>query len=261
MRRPWRVYAVQSRLEFCWFFSIEHAITALMKHLIQAEPAVPQLSTERLLDHPDNAALKAIIIGGPVQPPPLVGKAIAVITTDGVEEIELLATLQFLRDRGATAHLVAPPMPSLPAALGVEMPQRRETHILTIRYINTGGWVPIDRLIGDVTESDYDGVIIPGGAWNPDALRGDEQVLGLVRQFHDAGKPVAAICHGPWVLADAGLLKDRRATCWWSMKMDVINAGGEFVDQPVVVHRGVITSRFPGDLPAFLEAVEVAVLG
>jgi protease I len=101
--------------------------------------------------------------------------------------------------------------------------------------------------------------VIPGGAFNPDALRADPAALAFVREIAAAGKPVAAICHGPWVLGDAGLLRGRKATSWWAMQKDIAGAGGTFVDEPVVVDGNVITSRAPIDLPAFLAAVTTAL--
>ena len=213
----------------------------------------PRISTAMLLSAPENADLRALILQ-PRRPP-----ATGVVATDGVEEIELTATLGFFRARGATVHLIAPPRPSYPAHFGVQIPEVRETHILTIRYMENGGWVRFDRTIDQARAADYDAVIIPGGAWNPDTLRADQAVLGFVRSMAAANKPVAAICHGPWVLGDAGLLQGRRATSWWSMQRDIAGAGGTFVDAPVVVDRNVITSRAPIDLPEFLRAVGEAV--
>ena len=219
----------------------------------------PRISTAMLLSAPENADLRALIVVPPENARQFAGRTIAVVATDGVEEIELTATLGFFRARGATVHLIAPPRPSYPAHFGVQIPEVRETHILTIRYMENGGWVRFDRTIDQARAADYDAVIIPGGAWNPDTLRADQAVLGFVRSMAAANKPVAAICHGPWVLGDAGLLQGRRATSWWSMQRDIAGAGGTFVDAPVVVDRNVITSRAPIDLPEFLRAVGEAV--
>jgi protease I len=219
----------------------------------------PRISTAALLSAPENLALYNLVTRAPADAREFAGKRIAVISADGVEEIELTATLQYFRARGATVHLIAPPRPSYPSHFGVQVPEIRETHILTIRYMENGGWIKFDRKLTEARPQDYDAVIIPGGAWNPDTLRADAAALDFVRAVSAAGKPVAAICHGPWVLGDAGLLKGRRATSWWSMQRDIVGAGGVFVDQAVVVDGNLITSRAPIDLPEFLNAIGAAL--
>lgn len=112
-----------------------------------------------------------------------------------------------------------------------------------------------DKTVDEVNVNQYDAFIVPGGSWNPDALRADPKVTRLIARAAEAGKIVAAICHGPWVLSDAGVLKGRRATAWWATKPDIENAGAIYLDEPVVVDGNVITSRAPIDLAPFVYAV------
>ena len=222
---------------------------------LEGTAMVPRLSTAALLAHPKNAALRALMTEPPSDPTEFRGRRVALIVTDGVEEMELTLPLRYLRARGATVDILAPPKPAFPDHLGVQMPAIRGTHLLTIRYIELGGWVRFDKLVGDANPADYDALYIPGGAWNPDALRADAQVLAFVRRIHADGKLIATLCHGPWVIADAGLLKGRRATAWWAMRKDIENAGATYIDEPVVVDGPFITARHPIDLAPFLTAV------
>jgi protease I len=231
--------------------------------LLQSEgtPIAPRISTPFLLAQPENAELHELLTQAPREPRLYAGKRVAVVSTDGVEEIELTATLQYFRDRGATVHLLAPGRPEYPAKFGVQIPAIRDTHILTIRYMDFGGWVAFDRQIEDATAAEYDAAIIPGGAWNPDTLRANPHALAFLKAMSQAGKPTAAICHGPWVLIDAGLLRGKRATSWWSMQKDLEGAGATFVDEAAVVDGNIVTSRCPGDIPAFLTAVGAQLAG
>ncbi len=221
----------------------------------ETSTATPRISNAQLLDAPENRELRELWVKPPADPAAYAGKKIAVIATDGVEEIELTSILHFFKTRGALVHLVSPKKPVYPAHLGLQIPAIRETHILTIRYIETAGWIKFDKSLDDTTAAAYDAVIVPGGAWNPDALRAEPKVLAFVREAAAAGKTVAAICHGPWVLSDAGLTRGKRATAWWSMKPDLENAGATYVDEPVVVDDNIITSRAPIDLAPFVRAV------
>jgi len=221
----------------------------------ETSAAVPRLSAAEMLRAPENREIYDIWTQQPSNLKEYSGKHLAVVATDGVEEIELMTVLHFFRSRGAQVHLIAPKKPSFPPMFGVQIPAVRETHILTIHFIETAGWIAFDKLLDDVSASDYDAVIIPGGVWNPDSLRADTQVLDLVREMAKQNKVVAAICHGPWVLADAGLLKGKRATAWWATKNDLTNAGATYVDEPVVVDSKIITSRAPTDLAPFVAAV------
>lgn len=126
---------------------------------------------------------------------------------------------------------------------------------MTVHYIETAGWVPFDRTLDSVKVGEYDVFIVPGGSWNPDALRAEQRAIQLIREAADAGKIVAAVCHGPWVLSDAGVLKGKRATAWWAMRPDLENAGATYLDQPVVVDGKVVTSRAPIDLAPFVGAI------
>ena len=109
----------------------------------------------------------------------------------------------------------------------------------------------VDKTVEEVDASDYDALLVPGGVGNPDQLRGDENVVSFVRDFFEQGKPVAAICHGPWVLVEAGVVRGRKLTSWPTLQTDIRNAGGNWVDQEVVVDKGLVTSRKPDDIPAF----------
>lgn len=221
----------------------------------ETSAAFPRISGAQLLDAPENAALRQIWTDPPSDPLAYAGKRIAVIATDGVEEIELTTILHFFKARGAVTHLIAPKKPKYPAYHGIQIPAVRETHILTIHYIETAGWVAFDKTLDEVDASAYDAFIVPGGAWNPDTLRADPQVRQLLQDAAAAGKILAAICHGPWVLSDAGLLRGKRATAWWSTQPDLENAGATFVDAPVVVDGNTVTSRAPIDLAPFVHAV------
>lgn len=216
--------------------------------------AVPRISAAQMLAAPENEALLEIW-NSPGDPTAYVGKRVAVVATDGVEEIELTTILHFFKTNGASVHLVSPKKPSYPAFLGLQLPAVRETHILTIRYIENGGWIAFDRVLDDVEASSYDAFIVPGGCWNPDSLRADSLAINLLKKAASLGKIVAAICHGPWVLSDAGLLKGKRATAWWSTRPDLENAGATFVDEAVVVDGAVVTSRAPTDLAPFVHAI------
>lgn len=221
----------------------------------ETSAAHPRISAAQMLDAPENAALRQIWTEAPGNPALYAGKRIVVIATDGVEEIELTTILHFFKARGAVIHLAAPKKPRYPAYHGMQIPAVRETHILTIHYIETAGWVAFDKTVDEVEVSDYDAFIVPGGAWNPDTLRSDVQVRKLLQDAAAAGKILAAICHGPWVLSDAGLLKGKRATAWWSTQPDLENAGATYVDTPVVVDGDTVTSRAPIDLAPFVQAV------
>jgi len=165
----------------------------------------------------------------------LEGKKVAVLATHGVERSELLEPMRALREAGATVHLIAP-------------------HGGTVRTWSNKNWadeVPVDRTLADVHVDEYDALILPGGVLNPDALRIVPDAVAFVRAFFDAGKPMGAICHGPWLLVEADVVRGRRATSWPSLRTDLTNAGGRWEDAEVVVDRGLITSRKPADLPAF----------
>jgi protease I len=169
----------------------------------------------------------------------LSGKTIAVLATDGFEQVELDQPVEALRKAGATVHIVAPE--------GGEI-QGFEHH-------DKGDKVGVDRTLGDVSADDYDGLVLPGGVINPDALRLEEKAIRFIAAFAGADKPVAAICHGPWTLIDAGIVKGRKMTSWPSLKVDLQNAGAEWVDETVVIDGKLVTSRNPDDLPAFCDGM------
>jgi protease I len=226
-----------------------------------SEPLVPTLDTTLLTTAAtqENARLGAFLDAKPQDPQALAGKRIALLTTDGVESIELTAQLKYFRDRGASIDVVAPKFTPPEAKWGLAYPSERRGHILTVRYMDNAQWVKIDRYLESVTPDDYDAVIIAGGTWNPDTLRILPQALDFVRGMAAAGKVTAAICHGPLVFVNAGLLKGKVATATWNVQLDIQNAGAKLVDAPVAVDGKLITSRHPLDLPDFLPAIEGAL--
>jgi protease I len=223
---------------------------------VETSPSVLKLSNAQMLDAPQNSAIRDIWLLPPDNPDLHAGRKFAVIATDGVEEIELTTVLHYFRSRGAQVDLIAPKKPSYPDFLGLQIPAVRETHIMTITFIAAGGWIKFDRLLEDASANDYDVVIVPGGVWNPDTLRADAKAIGFVQEAATAGKIVAAICHGPWVLSDAGLTRGKRATGWWSIKPDLENAGATYIDEPAVTDGKIVTARAPIDLAAFVHAID-----
>jgi protease I len=219
-------------------------------------PAEPWLSSAQLLDAPENKAIQDIWALPPQNPRLHQGLKVAVLATDGVEEIEISTILHYFRSRGAQVDLVSPKLPSYPTYLGIQFPGAREDHILTITYIATGGWIRFDRLLENTAGDDYDVVILPGGAWNPDTLRGDANAISFVQKAAAAGKIVAAICHGPWVISDAGLTRGKRVTGWLAIRRDLENAGATFIDEAAVTDGKIVTSRGPLDLAAFVYAID-----
>lgn len=227
---------------------------------LEASPALPRLSNAQMLDAAENSAIRDIWVLPPDDPNLHAGRRIAVVATDGVEEIELTTVLHYFRSRGAQVDLIAPRAPTYPDFLGLQVPVIRATHIFTITFIAPGGWLKFDRLLEEATAADYDVVIIPGGVWNPDSLRNDPKVIDFVRAAAAASKIVTAICHGPWVLSDAGLLRGKRAAAWWSIKPDLENAGAKFVDEPAVTDGRIVTARAPIDLAAFVHAIDALLV-
>src|SRR5689334_16274617 len=166
---------------------------------------------------------------------PLTGRKIVMIATDGVEQVELVQPRDALRAAGAEVHVVS---------LDGEPIQAFNHH-------DKGDTIDVDESLDAVRVGDYDGLVIPGGVANPDALRMDERAVGLARAFVEHDKPVAAICHGPWLLVEADVVRGRTLTSWPSLQTDIRNAGGTWVDEEVHVDQGLVTSRKPDDLPAF----------
>lgn len=163
------------------------------------------------------------------------GKRIAVLATDGVEQSELTEPMKAARDAGALVELIS-------LRPGEIQPETGDMKT---------GRVPVDRVIADVTPEQYDALILPGGAKNPDRLRMNGDAVDFVRSFWDAGKPIASICHGPWMLVEADIVRGLTVTSWPSLRTDIENAGGHWVDEQVHVDQGIVTSRKPDDLPAF----------
>lgn len=164
---------------------------------------------------------------------------ILILATDGFEKSELFGPREILLGRGAKVSLASPNAAPIQATV----------------MDDPGKTIRPDLIVDDVKAEDFDALILPGGVRNPDTLRTDAAAIDLIREFAAAGKPVAAICHGPWLLVEADLLRGRRATCWPSIRTDLANAGALVVDEPVVVGGNIITSRNPNDVPAFTDAV------
>ena len=169
----------------------------------------------------------------------LKGKKIAFLATDGVEQVELTEPWQAVKDAGAEVEL-----------LSLETGE-----IQGVNHMEKGDMFPVDKRVSDADPTDYDGLVLPGGVKNPDTLRTDEDAVSFVRAFFEQGKPVGAICHGPWVLVEADVVKGRTITSWPSLQTDIRNAGGTWVDEEVHVDAGLVTSRKPDDLPAFNEKI------
>jgi protease I len=166
---------------------------------------------------------------------PLEGKTIAFLATDGVEQVELTKPWEAVREAGGTPELI-----SLDSG-----------EIQGFQHLDKGDTFPVDGKVADADAGRYDALVLPGGVANPDFLRADRDATAFVRAFFEAGKPVAAICHGPWTLIDAGVVEGRTLTSWPSLQTDLRNAGATWVDEEVHVDEGLVTSRNPDDLPAF----------
>ena len=172
------------------------------------------------------------------------GKHVLVMATDRFEESELFGPRALLLERGAKVTL---------ASLAMEP-------ILGTVHDAPGRTIAPDLLIGDADAGDYDALLLPGGVGNPDRLRAEPDAVALILSFVEAGKPVAAICHAPWLLIEADVVRGRRVTSWPSIRTDLRNAGGEVVDEAAAVDGNIITSRNPDDVPAFTEALAQALL-
>jgi protease I len=164
---------------------------------------------------------------------------VLIVATDGFEESELFGPLQILRERGADVKLAALDLKPIQATV----------------HDDPGKTIRPDLTVADARADHYDALILPGGVRNPDQLRTSKAAIDLIRAFHKAGKPVAAICHGPWLLIEADLLRGKTATSWPSIRTDMKNAGANVVDEPAVTDGNIVTSRNPDDVPAFTEAV------
>jgi protease I len=165
------------------------------------------------------------------------GQKIAFLATDGVEQVELTAPWSAIEDAGGQPILV-----SLKAGT-----------IQGFEHTDPGEEFTVDKLVSQVSSDDFDALVLPGGVHNPDALRVDDDAVSFVRGFAESGKPIGAICHGPWLLIEAGIAEGHTLTSWPSLETDIENAGGHWVDREVVVDEGIVTSRKPEDLDAFCE--------
>ena len=234
----------------------QQASLARMQQYMSTSP-VPSISTELLAtaDGPLNRELGKFLFDAPSDPNQLAGKRVAICCTNGVEEVEILGAMRWLRERGATVHIVSPRIGPFPDSLGLRFPAQAQTHVLAVRLMENAGWLPIDTILDQASVSDYDAVILPGGCWNPDFLRADKPAQDFTRGMHAAGKPTCGICHGPWVMVSARMLKGKRATAVWNIQIDLENAGATVVDEPCVVDGNLITARFPYDLPRMMQAL------
>lgn len=167
----------------------------------------------------------------------LENKKVAVVVTDGFEESEFTVPLEALKTAGASVDVIS----------------LKPGSVRSWTKKNWGSEFPVDKTIEEVNAQDYDALVLPGGAMNADKLRMNQEVINFVNGFFDDGKPMAVICHAPWVLIETGEIKDRTLTSYPSLKTDLINAGAKWVDQEVVVDKGLVTSRKPDDLPAFCD--------
>jgi protease I len=165
----------------------------------------------------------------------LQGKKIAFLATDMFEEVELTEPWQALENAGAKLELVS----------------LEDGEIQGFNHYDKAGSFKVDKTVEEANASDYDALVLPGGVGNPDTLRIDENAVHFVREFFEQGKPVGAICHGPWTLVEAGVVRGRTLTSFPSIQTDIRNAGGNWVDEEVHVDQGLVTSRKPDDIPAF----------
>jgi protease I len=170
----------------------------------------------------------------------LAGRKVAILAASGVEEVELVQPRDAVRAAGAQTEVLSISSGEIQAMnQDVEKASR----------------IPVDRLVSEASVDDYDALLLPGGTTNPDHLRQDPDAVGFVREFFAAGKPVGVICHGPWTMVEADVVRGRTLTSWPSVRTDIRNAGGTVVDQEVVVDEGLVSSRSPQDLPAFCSTI------
>jgi protease I len=166
----------------------------------------------------------------------LQGKRIAfLVAPEGIEQVELTEPWKAVESEGATPELIS----------------TEEGEVQAFNHLDKADTFKVDHTVSDANASDYDGLVLPGGVANPDFLRMDEQAVAFARAFFEEAKPVGVICHGPWTLVEADVLKGRKITSWPSLQTDIRNAGGNWVDEEVVVDEGLVSSRNPDDLPAF----------
>jgi protease I len=177
--------------------------------------------------------------GGILATQQLSGKRVAILVTDGFEEVELLKPREALEQAGAKTQIVSP----------------KDGKVKSWRFTEWGTDLQVDVPLNQAKNEQFDALLLPGGVINPDKLRMEPQAVAFVKSFFDAGKPVAAICHGPWTIIEAGHARGRRIASWASLKTDIKNAGAEWVDQEVVRDGNLVSSRKPDDIPAFNRAI------
>lgn len=165
----------------------------------------------------------------------LQGKRVAFLAADGVDQAELIEPFNAIKNAGAKTELIS----------------IKEGSIQGVKGMDKGDTFPVDKTVKQANADEYDALVIPGGVANPDKLRLDKDAVAFVRRFFDTNKPIGAICHGPWMLVEADVVKGRTITSWPSLRTDVRNAGGKWVDEEVRVEQGIVTSRKPDDIPAF----------
>ncbi|MEU4194249.1 type 1 glutamine amidotransferase domain-containing protein [Kribbella sp. NPDC026611] len=171
-------------------------------------------------------------------------KVAFLVAAEGIERVELTEPWQAVREAGYEPVLLSP----------------EKGEVQTFNHLSAAEKEPVDQAVGDASVDDFAALVLPGGVANPDALRTDENAVGFVKSFVESGKPVAAICHAPWTLVEADVVRGRRVTSWPSLQTDLRNAGAEWVDETVVTDGNLITSRKPDDLPAFNKTL-LAALG
>jgi protease I len=167
------------------------------------------------------------------------GLRVAVLVTDGFEQVELIEPREALDEAGAETRIVSP----------------KDNRVRGWNFTDWGRTLPVEVKLAQARPQDFDALLLPGGVMNPDSLRIEPQAVAFVKAFFDAGKPVAAICHGPWTIIESGAARGRRMTSWPSLRTDLINAGADWTDQEAVVDGNLVTSRKPGDIPAFNRAM------
>lgn len=167
------------------------------------------------------------------------GLKVAILITDGFEQVEMTEPRKALNEAGAETQIVSP----------------KDGAVKAWKFTEWGDQFPVDVPLNTVRPDDYDALLLPGGVINPDTLRTIPAAVAFAKSFFDDGKPVASICHGPWTIIEAGAARGRRLTSWPSLRTDLQNAGADWVDEPVVVDRNLVTSRKPDDIPAFNRAV------
>ena len=169
----------------------------------------------------------------------LENRTVAILATDGVEQVELTEPRRAVEEAGATVRLLS----------------IKDGEIQGMNHDKPGDKLKVDGLVADASVDEYDALILPGGVQNPDTLRMDEKAVAFVRDFARSGKPIGVICHGPWVMIEADVVRGRRMTSWPSVRTDLRNAGAEVVDEEVVTDKGLVSSRKPDDLPAFCRKI------